>query len=133
MRLALTFLMLSLLLAACGHRDQSQAVPADAKLRKALTGSWVQGTNLILTLAPDGSFVSVWTNSPTKPGWSWKYEGTWGVAEGAYVATVTNSRSWGSTNRDAVGTVGHCRIIALDDRELTWECEGQTISFSRRR
>ena len=63
----------------------------------------------------------------------WQYDGVWTVTGGVWVSTITNSQSWGTTNRMAEGKTDLLRILALDERELVLESEGQTNSLTRKK
>ena len=111
-------LILALLLAGCSRDNQPSAVSADTKLRGALVGTWVREGNGTLKLAADGSFSARWTNAHSSPVWIRAYEGTWKVANGACVTALTNSQSWGITNRQAVGSADTWHVISVADGEL---------------
>jgi hypothetical protein len=85
----------------------------------------------MLHLAEDGSFSARWTNVHSSPVWIWAYEGTWKVTNGACITALTNSQSWGTTNRQAAGSIDTWHIISVADRELTLECNSQTNTLSR--
>ncbi len=103
----------------------------EAKLQRRLTGTWAIEGRGIMTLGPDGTFSSRWTNTHAIPTAVWEYDGVWTVTNGACVHTITNSQSWGTTNREAGGSTDLYRILALDEHELVWESEGQTNSLTR--
>jgi hypothetical protein len=105
----------------------------DAKLRTRFTGTWAIEGRGATTLALDGTFSSRWTNVHASPMAVWQYQGVWTVTGGVFVSTTTNSQSWGTTNRTAEGKRDLLRIVALDDRELVWESEGQTNSLIRKK
>lgn len=107
--------------------------PPDAKLRSRLTGTWTSEGRGTTTLDPDGTFSSRWTNADASPMAVWEYDGVWTVTGGICVSTITNSQSWGTTNRVAEGKTDLLRIVALDERELIWEYEGQTNSLTRKK
>ena len=129
-RIALTFFGLSVLLTACGHRGEPQSVSADAKLRNSLTGIW-NAEQGVVTLAPDGTFASRFTNVHSNPMQVRESDGTWQVADGVLIYTVAKSLSWGTTNREAEGTVDRCTIISVDGQKFIWEWRGQTNSMTR--
>jgi hypothetical protein len=116
----------------CGQHDDPAARSSDANLRSRLTGTWAIDGRGAMTLGPDGTFSSRWTNAHVTPMAVWQYDGVWAVTDGVCVSTVTNSQSWGTTNRAAAGT-DYFRILALDERELVWESEGQTNSLKRKK
>ena len=119
------------LFAGCGQHD-GPATP-DAKLRSRLTGTWAIEGRGATTLGPDGTFSSRWTNAHATPMAIWQYNGVWKVTGGVCVTTITNSQSWGTTNRVADGKTDLLRILALDERELVWESGGQTNSLTRKK
>jgi hypothetical protein len=105
----------------------------DARLRSRLIGTWeIEGSGAT-TLNPDGTFSSRWTNTHASPTAVWEYDGVWAVTGGVCVSTLTNSQSWGTTNRVAVGKTDLFKILTLDERELDWESEGQTNSLRRKK
>lgn len=127
------WLMVAALLVGCGRHDGPAMPSPDAKLRTRLTGTWAIEGRGATTLAPDGTFSARWTNVHASPMAVWQYQGVWAVTGGVCVSTITNSQSWGTTNRAAEGKRDLLRIVALDDRELVWESEGQTNSLIRKK
>lgn len=121
------------LLAGCGQHDGPATRGPDANLRSRLTGTWTIEGRGESTLSRDGTFSSRWTNAHVTPVAVWEYDGVWVVTGGVCVSTITNSRSWGTTNRVGEGETGVFRILALDERELVWESEGQTNSLIRKK
>ena len=121
------------LFAGCGQHDGPATRPPDAKLRSRLTGTWAIEERGATTLRPDGTFSSRWTNAHASPVGVWQYDGVWTVTGGVCVLTITNSQSWGTTNRVAEGRTDFLRILALGERELVWESEGQTNSLTRKK
>jgi hypothetical protein len=124
-------LTLILLLAGCTPDNPPPAVSADTKLRQELIGTWLREGSGMLDLAADGSFSSRWTNMHSSSAGIWTYGGTWKVTEGACVTAITNSQSWGSTNRQTVGSIDTWHVISVADRELVLECNGQTNTLWR--
>src|SRR5216683_6104727 len=102
-KLIATFLTMSVLMTACGHRREAQPVSRDAKLRRTMIGTWVVKDDGMMTFTSEGSFSSEWTNLHNKSAWT--YEGNWEVTNGVCVTTVTKSRPWNTTNSEAVGSV----------------------------
>jgi hypothetical protein len=86
-----------------------------------------------MTLSPDGTFSSRWTNAHASPMAVWQYHGVWTVTGGVWVSTITNSQSWGTTNRVSEGRTDLMRILALDEHEVVWESEGQTNLLRRKK
>ena len=121
------------LLVGCGQHDGPATRSPDAKLRSRLTGTWATEGIGATTLGPDGTFSSRWTNAHATPIAVWQYDGVWTVTGGAWVSTIAKSQSWGTTNRGAEGKTDLFRILALDERELVWESEGQTNSLTRKK
>lgn len=121
------------LLAGCGQHDEPATVSPDANLRSRLTGTWAIEGRGATTLSLDGTFSSRWTNAHATPVWVWEYDGVWTATGGVCVATITNSQSWGTTNRVAEGKTDLLRILALDERELVWESGGQTNTLTRKK
>ena len=121
------------LLVGCGQHDGPATRSPDAKLRSRLTGTWAIEGRGATTLGPDGTFSSRWTNVHATPMAVWQYDGVWTVTGGVWVSTITNSQSWGTTNRMAEGKTDLLRILALDERELVFESEGQTNSLTRKK
>ena len=132
MRFLATFLTVGVLLAGCGPHNESELVSGDAKLRRTMTGMWTNGFAM-LTRASDGTFSGIWTNYQKNLGLSWAYEGKWEVTNGVEVTIYTQSLSWNTTNRAAVGSVYLAKILRVDDREMVWEFNGQTNSLFRKK
>jgi hypothetical protein len=126
-----SLLLLALLLAGCSPDNRPSAASADTKLREALIGTWVREGNGMLNLAADGSFSARWTNAHSSLVWIWAYEGSWKVTNGACVTALTNSQSWGTTNRQTVGSLDTWHVISLEHGELVWECNSQTNTLRR--
>jgi len=61
----------------------------------------------------------------------WAYAVTWTAAGGFCIVTLTNSRAWGTTNREAEGNTDRLRIITIDQNHLVWEADGETNSLVR--
>jgi len=121
------------LLAGCGQQDRPAMPSPDAKLRTRLTGTWtIEGIGAT-ALDPNGTFSSRWTNAHASPTAVWDYDGVWAVTGSVCVTRITNTQSWGTTNRVAEGKTDLLRIVALDERELVWESEGQTNSLTRKK
>jgi len=121
---------LSLLLAGCNPS-------ADAKLRDALAGTWTKEDPSLgyLTLASNGTLVGEWHTTTNGPTVIWAFEGTWRARGGVLVSTMTNTRSWGTTNPMSIPEGGkeRYRIIKVDEQHLVWESDGQTTSLIRRK
>jgi hypothetical protein len=121
------------LLAGCGQHDGPAMPSPDAKLRSRLLGTWAIEERGATTLGPDGTFSSRWTNAYASPMAVWEYDGVWTVTGGVCFSAITNSQSWGTTNRVAEGKTDVFRILTLDERELVWESGGQTNSLTRKK
>src|SRR5438309_131250 len=120
------WLAIAALLAGCDQHDGPATRSPDTNLRSRLTGTWAIEGRGSTTLSFDGTFSSRWTNAHATPVAVWEYDGIWTVTGGVCVSTITNSQSWGNTNRVAEGKTDVFRILALDEHELVWESEGQT-------
>jgi len=110
--------------------------PADLTLKKAIAGIWVRENDKLggfLSLNSNGLFESNWTNHASNALRSWRYTGTWTVAGGICVSTITNSQSIGTTNKVPAGTVEQWKFITADERNLVWESDGQTNSLIRKK
>jgi len=127
------WLAVAALLGGCGQHDGSATRSPDAKWRSRLTGTWAIEGKGATALGADGTFSSRWTNAHANPMAAWQYDGVWTVTGGVCVSTITNSQSWGTTNRMAEGRTDLLRILTLDERELVWESEGQTNSLTRKK
>jgi hypothetical protein len=130
---SLWWLAVAALLSGCGHREGPATESSDVDLRSRLTGTWVTEGRGVTTLKLDGTFSSRWTNTHASPMAIWQYEGIWTVTSGVWVSTITNSKSWETTNRSADGRTDLFRILALDERKLVWESNGQTNSLERKK
>ncbi|PWU10501.1 MAG: hypothetical protein C5B50_25420 [Verrucomicrobia bacterium] len=129
MRKSLKYVALVLVLTACHRRNEPQVSTRDAELRKVLIGTWGQEGRGATTIFADGSFSGCWSNSNgTK---IWALDGTWTITDDVYVATITNSQSWGTTNRVSEGRVDRLRIIRLTSEQFVHESDGQTNSLIR--
>jgi hypothetical protein len=116
----MTFIVLSLLLTACSHRD--------AVIQQDVTGTWVvyyadniQSTNVI---KPDGGYtatVSGFTNGSIV-----RIEGTVLARDGALIETITND----SETNHKVPSVVHGRLIRVDDHRMVtqWDEDGQIMT-----
>jgi hypothetical protein len=121
------------LLCGCGQRDRPAMPSPDDKLRSRLIGTWEVEGKGATTFGRDGTFSSRWTNVHGNPIAIWQYDGIWSVRDGVNFTTITNSQSWGTTNRSAPGRRDTFKILALDEHELIWESEGQTNSLTRKK
>jgi hypothetical protein len=116
----------SLLLIGCNHRD--------AELRQKITGTWIPSSNgtiyAAVTVSSDGSFVSkfsvIRTNIPSEL----IYQGTWQVKDGVLITTITNVD--GLEPHDPVGKIRNIKIIHMDEHEMTYLIDGQTITARRK-
>ena len=115
MKFVLTLLVLSALLPACDRRD--------SKLHQKLTGSWaLTNGNGVVTLAPDGSSLSRFTNRTQVV----TFEGKWRFKDDVVIFSGVKSNSvlqLGETR---------CRIIYVEGGELAWETGGQSTHFIRK-
>src|SRR5215510_5830734 len=90
---------------------------ADANLRKIVTGSWAQGSNGVLILAPNRTCSARWTNWHATPPAAWAYQGRWSVRDGGLTMASTNVQSWNTTGL-VPGTVETYKIVKADDLNL---------------
>jgi hypothetical protein len=118
MKNAFTFIILCLLLTACGR--------SDARIQKQVTGTWVvdAGNNIrsVNLIRPDGSFatkVTGFTNGSVV-----LIEGTFRVKNGELVETVTKS----SQTNEKVPFVVHGKIIRLNDHEMVAKWDTKPVS-----
>ena len=132
LNLATAFVGLSLFLTGCGRHDQPQVQSPDAKLRNALIGTWTPNSHLtgLMRVESNGTFFAQW-NTTNRPMKVWSFEGTWTATGDVYIATITKSRFWGTTNLEIDGTTDRLRIISLNEKHLVWEIGGHTNSFTR--
>jgi hypothetical protein len=121
------------LLAGCGQQDRFAMPSPDARLRSRLTGTWAIEGRGATTLDTDGTFSSRWTNAHAIPPAVWAYDGVWAATGSVCVMRITNSQSWGTTNRVAEGKTDLLKIVVLDERELVFESEGQTNSLTKKK
>lgn len=99
----------------CGQRDTA--------LRQKITGTWGLATGRgVITIAPDGSLLSRFTNSTQVL----TYEGTWRLRGEQIVFKTTKS------NSIPLNDVMRARIVRADGLELVYELNHQTISLSRK-
>lgn len=126
MRFISAFLLLSLLLTACGRQDKSQETSGDAKLRQKITGVW-SSEHGVIRFASDGTSYADFTNGTR----IWTYRSTWELKDGVIIARITSVGVQGTTNYEQVGTVEHLKIISVTDHSLVYDGDGQSISLSR--
>ena len=126
MRLIPTFLLLSLLLTACGRQVKPQELSGDAKLRQQITGVW-SVEHGVIRIASDGTSSANLTNGTR----IWAYRSTWELNDGVIIVRITSVDTQGTTNCEPVGTVEHLRIIRVTDHSLVYDGNGQPISLSR--
>ena len=120
MRHAFAFIILCLLLTACGR--------SDARIQKQVTGMWLVdiGKNVrsLNVIRPDGGFaakVAGFTNGSVVT-----IEGTFLVKNGALVETVTKS----SQPDEKVPFVVHGKIISLTPQEMITQWDTQPVSVT---
>ena len=118
MKQVFTFIILCLLLTACGR--------SDARLQRLVTGTWVVevGNNIqsVNIIKPDGSFaakVTGFTNGSVV-----MIEGTFRVNNGALVETVTKS----SQKNEQVPFVVQGHIMRLNDQEMVAKWDTKPVS-----
>jgi len=118
MKLIFSFIILCLLLTACGR--------SDAKLQRLVTGIWVveTGNNIqsVNSIKPDGAYaakVTGFTNGSVV-----MIEGTFRVKNGALVETVTKS----SQQNEQVPFVVHGQILRLNDQEMVAKWDTKPVS-----
>ena|ERR1017187_3622344 len=116
-RFTATFLLLSLLLTACGRRD--------AKFARQIAGTWTNESSVTMTFTPDGNFSTLWL-SPRRTN---IFEGTWQIRDGIVIFTTTNAS--GTEPHAPVSDVGRAKIIHVDDHQLVYTSDEQTISLGR--
>jgi hypothetical protein len=125
MRHAFTFILLCLLLTACGR--------GDARIQKQVTGMWLVdiGNNVrsLNVIRPDGGFaakVAGFTNGSVV-----MIEGTFLVKNGALVETVTKS----SQPDEQVPFVVQGKIISLTPHEMItrWDTKPVSVTVVARR
>jgi hypothetical protein len=120
MRHAFTFIILCLLLTACGR--------SDARLQQQVSGMWLVdiGNNVrsVNVIRPDGRFaarVTGFTNGSVVV-----IEGTFRVKNGALIETVTKSSQPG----EKVPFVVHGKIIRLTPQEMITQWDTQPVSVT---
>jgi hypothetical protein len=108
MKTTLTFVLLSFLLAGCGHRD--------ARIQSQLTGTWTRhfgnGCSVTNVIAPDGSYhcqLLGGSNGPTDT-----LEGTMIARNGALIDTVTKDSEMNQPTPRAT----QCQILRIDGHQL---------------
>jgi len=118
MKHVFTFIILCLLLTACGR--------SDARLQRQVTGTWVVdvGNNIrsVNLIRPDGSYaakVTGFTNGSVV-----MIEGTFLVKNGELVETVTKS----SQKDEKVPFVVRGHIISLTDHEMVARWDTKPVS-----
>ncbi len=118
MKHAFTFIILSLLLTACGRND--------ARLERQVTGTWVVeiGNNIrsVSVIRPDGGYAATVTGFTN--GSVVMVEGSFRVKNGELVETVTKSSQ---TNEKVPFTV-HGQIIRLNNHEMIAKWDTKPVS-----
>lgn len=118
MKHAFAFIILSLLLTACGRTD--------VRIQRQVTGTWVVevGNNIrsVNLIRPDGSYaakVTGFTNGSVV-----MIEGTFRVKNGELVETVTKS----SQPNEKVPFTVHGQIIRLNNHEMVAKWDTKPVS-----
>jgi hypothetical protein len=111
MKIVFALIALSLLMTACNRHD--------ADLRQQVTGSWVQGPHT-LTLAPDGSYTSVFPGNPAIT-----YKARWHIDRGFLVVTDVRSNSVPMAGNTTV------KIVLVDKHHLEMALGTNRISMTR--
>ena len=128
MKQSLPFLMVSLLLAACGRQHKPAPLTGDALMQQQLVGKWPSSDSYrtgVTTIAPDGSYVANFTSSNGTV----HLEGRYLVKDGFLIDTLTKS-----SQTNARLSTDRFRIIRMDDRECVVELrEGDGSSHSSMR
>jgi hypothetical protein len=109
------FLAALVLITACGC--------GDTKMRSQIIGTWFQGTNLVFTFSPNGSYTS--TRTGYADGHTNIWQGNWTVDWRRLV--LTNNRS----NLVVVPADITIKISSLDDHSLGITVEKQTTFLTR--
>ncbi len=138
MRIALSFLVLCLLLAACRDRDATPAPPAaklvpiasDSELNGRLPGTWifeqdwrVSHFRSVTTVASNGSYVSEITVTRSNSTDTLNLQGTWQVKDGCLEDTITND----SDKTVRLPYTSSQRILRADERELVVGTPGKVF------
>jgi hypothetical protein len=111
MRIVLTLIALGLLVTACGRQD--------AGLRRRVAGTWYQGPHT-LTLAPDGSYTSVFPGKPTVT-----YKARWHIERGFLMVTDVKSNSTPISGNTTL------KIVLVDQHHLVLALGTNGISMTR--
>jgi len=132
-----TFVLLvaTLLLTACDRRKEASRLSADAETRLAIAGTWsvvISNVEAVVTLRPDGTASGYWSNrGKIQRGWRW--EGDWGIVDGALVTTNTSKSAWNFTLSGPTGTVERVNILRLTGQEFVAATDEQTNVWTRQR
>jgi hypothetical protein len=127
-----TFLLLSLLLTACGRQVRSQDLSGDAKLQEKIVGTW-RSEHGVVIFGPDGRSSSSFTNGAK----AWTYQENWVVKDGFILGTVADVSFQNTTNHEPVGHTTRYKVLLVDDHHLQYVIElkdvagGITNSLSR--
>ncbi len=108
--------MLSSILTACSRRD--------TKLAQEIPGTWTRSAHA-MAMTPDGRFTESFLS---KTGTN-TFVGTWQIKDGILIFTTTNVN--GTLPDTADGSVQRYKITHLDEHQLVYEMNGQTITLSR--
>ena len=104
--------------------------PSDDKLGKQVTGTWIREGPGTLTITPDGSFSSVFA----MPDHTNIFTGTWQIADGFFLMTLTNASVPQSRNlqtRNLIGRVERYKIVHVDEHQFTYMAGGRTNILTR--
>lgn len=123
-----SIIALSLLLTACGQRQQPSPVTSDADIQKRLSGTWTNEMTIedghwkcVTVYRSDGTYAgesTVVRSHETQTHWA-SESGTFVVKGGVLIMTMTRH----SQPNARVPRVDRIRIVRLDDRELVVQDE----------
>jgi hypothetical protein len=117
MKLLLTVILFSLLLAGCNGQD--------TKIRQQIVGNWTNsGLGMSFIITSDGSFSSA------RPSHHNAYEGTWLIKDGVLITTVTNATGTNLTVK--AGDVRDFKIVHLDDHQFYFQDRKQAVFYMTR-
>jgi hypothetical protein len=122
-----------LALTACDRRGEASRAPDDSKIRRAIVGTWgVEVSNVagVVTLRPDSGFSGYWSNMLRPKGW--RFDGQWGISNGALVTKWTNASFWNYTNDYAPGDEKTWKIQHLNADELVFDTNGVAGVWKRK-
>ena len=136
MKRALIFLVLAMLLEACGRKAGVKQLSGDDQIRAALPGTWevnvqyVNSTNRgTTTFTPEGGLFTRLTLMRTNDTRNVTYEGYWQIQDGLLLTTITNTDN--SEVRAVIGHTNQLKIVSVDAHQLVFDTKTGLMRLRR--